>query len=116
MAKDFVDDMGNRLGAVVLETIRGAKLPLLLRSGKLLDRSRTLAAKPANFFLASHRPSAFSDSLCGGFSGCISHREALDRRHRIHVRCTLDSVPAPAQLVPCVDAAFTALGDLAPRL
>src|SRR5438132_54904 len=60
MAKDSVDDMGNRLGAVVLETIRGAKLPLLLRSGKLLDRSRTLAGKPANFFLASHRPSALS--------------------------------------------------------
>src|SRR3989441_9513849 len=53
MAKDSVDDMGNRLGAVVLETIRGAKLPLLLRSGKLLDRSRTLAGRPANFFLAS---------------------------------------------------------------
>ena len=116
MAKDSVDDMGNRLGAVVLETIRGAKLPLLLRSGKLLDRSRTLAGKPANFFLASHRPSAFSDSLCGGSSGRISHREALDRRHRIHVRCTLASVPAPAQFVSCGDAAVTALGDLAPRL
>src|SRR6266566_215901 len=116
MAKDSVDDMGNRLGAVVLETIRGAKLPLLLRSGKLLDRSRTLAGKPANFFLASHRPSAFSDSLCGGSSGRISHREALDRRHRIHVRCTLASVPAPAQFVSCGDASVTSLGDLASGL
>src|SRR5256885_16195707 len=93
MAKDSVDDMGNRLGAVVLETIRGAKLPLLLRSGKLLDRSRTLAGKPANFFLASHRPSPFSDPLRGGSSGCVPDWEALDRRHRIHVRCTLASVP-----------------------
>src|SRR6266581_994659 len=93
-----------------------SELPLLLRSGKLLDRSRTLAGKPANFFLASHRPSAFSDSLCGGFYGRIDHREALDRRHRIYVRCTLASVPAPAQFVSCGDAAITALGDLAPRL
>src|SRR5438874_11680839 len=116
MAKDSVDDMGNRLGAVVLETIRGAKLPVLLLSGKLLDRSRTLVGKPANFFLACHRPSAFSDSLCGGSSGRISHREALDRRLRIHVRCTLASVPAPAEFVSCGGAAVTALGDLAPRL
>src|SRR5438309_10141660 len=99
MAKDSVDDMGNRLGAVVLETIRGAKLPLLLRSGKLLDRSRTRAGKPANFFLASHRPSAFADSVCGVSSERISHREALVLRVRVHVRCTLAYVPAPAQFV-----------------
>src|SRR5439155_9818223 len=116
MAKASVDGVGNRLGAAVLETIRGAGLPLFLRSGKLLDRSRTLAGKPANFFLASHRPSAFSASLCGGSSGRISHREALDRRHRIHVRCTLASVPAPAQLVSCGYTAITSLGHLASRL
>src|SRR5437899_2834015 len=116
MAKDSVDDMGNRLGAVVLETIRGAKLPLLLRSGKLLDRSRTLAGKPANFFLACHRPSAFSDPLRGGSSGPVPDWEALDRRHRIHVRCTLASVPAPAQFVSCGDASVTSLGDLASGL
>src|SRR5947199_10586372 len=97
MAKDSVDDMGNRLGAVVLETIRAAKLPLLLRCGKLLDRSRTLAGKPAHSFLASHRPCAFSDSRCGGSSGRISHREALHRRHRLHVRCTLASRLAPTE-------------------
>src|SRR5436190_24161547 len=115
MAKDFVDDMGNRLGAVVLETIRGAKLPLLLRSGKLLDRSRTLAGKPANFFLASHRPSAFSDFLCGGSSGRIPHRESLARRRRMHVRCTLASVAAPAAFVSCGDAASTSRGCLGSR-
>src|SRR2546428_12470131 len=115
MAKDSVDDMGNRLGAVVLETIRGAKLPLLLRSGKLLDRSRTLAGKPANFFLATHRPSAFSDSLCGGSSGRISHLEALVRRHRIYGLCTLSSVPVPALFVCCGHSAASDLVQFAAR-
>src|SRR5271157_4177359 len=71
LAQDRVDCLGDRLGPVLLEAIRPAKLPLLLRSGKSLRDARPVAGEPSAFLLAGDRTTAvqtlYTIDLAGAF-------------------------------------------------
>jgi hypothetical protein len=116
LAKDRLDHLGDRLGPVLLEAIRLAKLPVLLRSGKSFPRARPLAGEPSDFLLAGDRTAAVPNPLHHRLGRGFDHRRAHCRRHGIHVRSQPAFIHSPAQLVSRGHSSAAAVGHLAPGL
>src|ERR1700752_3731450 len=74
LAEGRLDRLACRLGARVLEAVRGAEFSFLLRSGKCADWNWIVDGEPADFFVGSVGTAFVPDDLYGGFPGRVADR------------------------------------------
>src|ERR1019366_5237604 len=89
----------DRLGPVLLEGIRPAKLSVLLRSGKPLPHARSVVGEPTDFLLAGDRTAAVPDPLHRRLGRGSQHGLSHLWGHGIHVRSQCTFIHSAAQLV-----------------
>src|SRR5258708_30625260 len=116
LTQDRLDRLGDRLGPVLLDPIRPAKLPVLLRSGKPLPHARPVVGEPSDFLLASGRTAAVPDPLRHRLGRGFQHWLPPGGRQGIHVRSQRTFIHSPAQLVSRGHSSAVAVGHLAPGL
>src|SRR5258708_16145052 len=98
LAQDRLDRLGDRLAPVLLDPIRPAKLPVLLRSRKSLPHARPVVGEPSDFLLAGDRTAAVPEPLRHRLGRGSQHWLAHRRRHGIHVRSERIFIHSPSQL------------------
>jgi len=89
MAQDRMDPLGGLLGAGLLDAVRSAEPPVLLRSWEFPPGYRTLVRELFDCFLAGQRSAFVSDAIHGRSGRCAGDGTSRDRRHRVHVRSAL---------------------------
>ena len=113
VAQNRMDDLAACMDPDLLEAIRRAKLPLLLRFGQCLDRSRSLDGEFVDIFVASVWLIDLSDPVHNRFAVRGDNGNACVGRNRVHVRFKCSAVRADAEPVSYSDTAVAAVGDLA---
>src|SRR5882762_910121 len=113
MAQDRMDPLGGLLGAGLLDAVRSAEPPVLLRSWEFPPGYRTLVRELFDCFLAGQRSAFVSDAIHGRSGRCAGDGTSRDRRHRVHVRSRAASVRSSPGSVSLGYAAAAALGHLA---
>src|ERR1700685_710851 len=108
--------MRDRLGTFVLEAVRRAKFPFLLRSGQSFYYCWALAGECADIFVAGDRASGVSNIVHHRSCGCFVSWTTFDWRHGVYVRSPSSAADSIAEFVPRDNALCAALGYPSLRL